>query len=103
MTVPRLYSQRYYSFYGRGAGAYPCYAFLLVGQVGLEPTTALSTDFTDQGDTNYTVLTHIYISITRWPSPYIHNLYLYSTNEETSLSFGERLLTSCPSLTTKTS
>ena len=30
----------------------------LVGKVGLEPTTALSTCFTDRGDTNYTVLTH---------------------------------------------
>ena len=33
--------------------------FALVGQAGLEPATALSTDFTDRGDTNYTVLTHI--------------------------------------------
>ena len=32
----------------------------MVGQAGLEPATALSTDFTDRGDTNYTVLTHIY-------------------------------------------
>ena len=32
---------------------------LLVGQVGLEPTTALSTGFTVRGDTNYTVLTHM--------------------------------------------
>ena len=32
---------------------------VLVGQAGLEPATALSTDFTDRGDTNYTVLTHI--------------------------------------------
>ena len=31
----------------------------LVGQVGLEPTTAKSTRFTVWGDTNYTVLTHI--------------------------------------------
>ena len=31
----------------------------LVGQVGLEPTTALSTGFTVRGDTNYTVLTHM--------------------------------------------
>ena len=31
----------------------------LVGQVGLEPTTALSTEFTVRGDTNYAVLTHI--------------------------------------------
>ena len=31
----------------------------MVGQAGLEPATALSTDFTDRGDTNYTVLTHI--------------------------------------------
>ena len=33
--------------------------FCLVGQVGLEPTTALSTGFTVRGDTNYTVLTHM--------------------------------------------
>ena len=33
--------------------------FRLVGQVGLEPTTALSTGFTVRGDTNYTVLTHM--------------------------------------------
>ena len=32
---------------------------LLVGQVGLEPTTALSTEFTVRGDTNYAVLTYI--------------------------------------------
>ena len=32
---------------------------LLVGQVGLEPTTALSTGFTVRGDTSYTVLTHM--------------------------------------------
>ena len=31
----------------------------MVGQVGLEPTTALSTEFTVRGDTNYAVLTHI--------------------------------------------
>ena len=31
----------------------------MVGQVGLEPTTALSTEFTVRGDTNYTVLTYI--------------------------------------------
>ena len=31
----------------------------MVGQVGLEPTTALSTGFTVRGDTNYTVLTHM--------------------------------------------
>ena len=31
----------------------------VVGQVGLEPTTALSTGFTVRGDTNYTVLTHM--------------------------------------------
>ena len=31
----------------------------LVGQVGLEPTIALSTGFTVRGDTNYTVLTHM--------------------------------------------
>ncbi len=31
----------------------------LVGQVGLEPTTAKSTRFTVWGDTNYTVLTHM--------------------------------------------
>ena len=36
-----------------------CEHFALVGQAGLEPATALSTDFTDRGDTNYTVLTHI--------------------------------------------
>ena len=33
--------------------------FRLVGQVGLEPPTALSTGFTVRGDTNYTVLTHM--------------------------------------------
>ena len=33
-------------------------AITLVGKVGLEPTTALSTWFTVRGDTNYTVLTH---------------------------------------------
>ena len=33
--------------------------FRLVGQVGLEPTTTLSTGFTVRGDTNYTVLTHM--------------------------------------------
>ena len=33
--------------------------FRLVGQVGLEPTTVLSTGFTVRGDTNYTVLTHM--------------------------------------------
>ena len=33
--------------------------FRLVGQVGLEPTPALSTGFTVRGDTNYTVLTHM--------------------------------------------
>ena len=33
--------------------------FRLVGKVGLEPTTALSTGFTVRGDTNYTVLTRI--------------------------------------------
>ena len=33
--------------------------FCLVGQVGLEPTTTLSTGFTVRGDTNYTVLTHM--------------------------------------------
>lgn len=32
---------------------------MTVGQVGFEPTTALSTGFTVRGDTNYTVLTHI--------------------------------------------
>ena len=32
---------------------------IMVGQVGLEPTTALSTGFTVRGDTNYTVLTHM--------------------------------------------
>ena len=32
---------------------------IVVGQVGLEPTTALSTGFTVRGDTNYTVLTHM--------------------------------------------
>lgn len=31
----------------------------MVGQVGLEPTTALSTGFTVRGDTSYTVLTHM--------------------------------------------
>ena len=31
----------------------------MVGQVGLEPTTALSTGFTVRGDANYTVLTHM--------------------------------------------
>ena len=31
----------------------------MVGQVGLEPTTALSTGFTVRGDTNYTVLTRM--------------------------------------------
>ena len=30
-----------------------------MGQVGLEPTTALNTGFTVRGDTNYTVLTHM--------------------------------------------
>ena len=34
-------------------------ASFVVGQVGLEPTTALSTGFTVRGDTNYTVLTHM--------------------------------------------
>lgn len=33
--------------------------FCVVGQVGLEPTTALSTAFTERGDTNYTVLAYI--------------------------------------------
>ena len=32
---------------------------LLVGQVGLEPTTVRDTEFTVRGDTNYAVLTHI--------------------------------------------
>ena len=42
-------------------GGFPCGSrpFCLVGQVGLEPTTALSTGFTVRGDTNYTVLTHM--------------------------------------------
>ena len=44
---------------------YPAYIHsdtihFMVGQVGLEPTTALSTWFTVRGDTNYTVLTHIW-------------------------------------------
>ena len=39
---------------------------LLVGQVGLEPTTALSTGFTVRGDTNYTVLTHVVVLILWW-------------------------------------
>ena len=34
-----------------------------MGQVGLEPTTALSTGFTVRGDTNYTVLTHIVVIV----------------------------------------
>ena len=38
-------------------------AFLLVGQVGLEPTTALSTGSTVRGDTNYTVLAHILLEL----------------------------------------
>ena len=36
----------------------------MVGQVGLEPTTAISTRFTVWGDTNYTVLTHIILLAT---------------------------------------
>ena len=49
---------------------YPAYIhsdtiYFMVGQVGLEPTIALSTWFTVRGDTNYTVLTQI------------RNIYLY--------------------------
>ena len=33
--------------------------FLMVDQVGLKPTIALSTGFTVRGDTNYTVLNHM--------------------------------------------
>lgn len=32
-----------------------------------------------------------------WPSPYLHYLPQYSATRKTSLSFGERPLTSCPS------
>ena len=35
----------------------------MVGQVGLEPTTALSTGFTVRGGTSYTVLTHFLVVI----------------------------------------
>ena len=38
----------------------------MVGQVGLEPTTAKSTEFTVRGDTNYAVLTHMSAILKHW-------------------------------------
>ena len=40
---------------------------------------------------------NLWITLTIGPSPYLHYLPCYSATEETSLSFGERPLTSCPS------
>lgn len=45
-------------------------------------------------------LLNISITPTIRPSPYIHALHLYSATRKISLSFGERPLTSYPSIAT---
>ena len=56
---------------------------LMVGQAGLEPAMRNAPDLQSGGVTNFPTDPYLSISITRGPSPYVHNLRVYSISEET--------------------
>ena len=55
----------------------------MVGQAGLEPAVRNAPDLQSGGVTNFPTDPYLSISITRGPSPYVHNLRVYSISEET--------------------
>ena len=55
----------------------------MVGQAGLEPAMRNAPDLQSGGVTNFPTDPYLSISITRGPSPYVHNLRVYSISEET--------------------
>ena len=50
----------------------------MVGQVGLEPTTSSGNGFTIRGDTNYALLTHIYVPFQTHPVTPCFTCFLHS-------------------------
>ena len=54
-----------------------------MGQAGLEPAMRNAPDLQSGGVTNFPTDPYFSISITRGPSPYVHNLRVYSISEET--------------------